>query len=527
MKAQKFVVTDENGKPFIMIAGEVHNSASSSAEFMEHIWDQGKELGLNSLLLPVSWELIEPEEGHFSFSLIDQLIEQARKRQMRIGFLWFGAWKNAQCSYAPSWVKKNLARFPRAEVEKGKNKIGLKDFYGFPYTTLSYLSEETNKADKKAFLEFLKHLKEKDKKNKTVVLVQIENETGLQGAGREHSVKADELFNQPVPKDFVDYMKNSLSSMKEDVKKAVEGGKKEGSWAEVFGECAEEIFSAYYIASYVEKLAKAGKEIYPLTYTVNCWLDKGAKPGVYPSGGPVGRMMEVWKYVGKDIDAVSPDIYVPNFCQICEEYKKLDNPLLIPETAIHSYAGIRLVYTIGHYHAWCFSPFGFEDMGKPFGVIQGFLFGMDISDPLLKTPQNPVEYAYYAKTLDSMKEMLASKYSTSSLQAVSSEKKDQDTMVFSSFGFKVMRDLPYFNRKDSVCLILEKEEGEFFILGHTSMVIPFSVDPEKPNVDILEMEDGQFIEGKWHADRRLNGDESSSILLIEPSLVHLKLFNYR
>ena len=28
-----------DGKPFIMIAGEVHNSDSSSPEYMEHIWE--------------------------------------------------------------------------------------------------------------------------------------------------------------------------------------------------------------------------------------------------------------------------------------------------------------------------------------------------------------------------------------------------------------------------------------------------------------------------------------------------------
>ncbi|MCI2068056.1 MAG: DUF5597 domain-containing protein [Bacilli bacterium] len=526
MNTKQFMIRDENGKPFIMVAGEVHNSASSSAEFMEHIWDQGKELGLNSLLLPVTWELLEPEEGHFDFSLVDKLILQARSREMKIGFLYFGAWKNAQCMYAPSWVKEDLNRFPRAEVEKGKNKVALKDFYGFPYTSLSYLGEETNKADKKAFIALMKHLKEVDEKEKTVLYVQIENETGLQGAGREHSLKADELFNKKVPAEFVSYMKNSLSSMTEDVRKAVEEGKEEGSWEEVFGACAEEIFSAFYIASYVEKLAKAGKEIYPLPFSVNCWLDKGAKAGIYPSGGPVSRMMEVWKYVAKDVDVVSPDIYVQNFCQICEEYQKLNNPLMIPETAIHSYAALRLVYTIGHYHAWCYSPFGFEDMGKPFNAFQGFLFGMDTSDPLLKTPQNPLEYAYYAKAIDSMKDLLASKYSTSSLQAISSEEKGKDTLLFSSFGFKVIMNVQLFSRKDGVCLIVEKEKNEFFILGHTAMIVPFSTDKEKPNIDILELEDGKFVDGQWQKDRRLNGDEAS-ITLNEPSLIRIKLFSYK
>ena len=128
-------------RPFIMISGDVHNSNSSSVEYMEQVWDKAEELGMNSLLLPVTWEMIEPEEGLFDFNLVDGLIEHAIRRNKKLGFLWFGAWKNAQCYYAPTWVKTDLARFKHAEVEKGKNFSHLKDFHGMPYTSLSYLCE--------------------------------------------------------------------------------------------------------------------------------------------------------------------------------------------------------------------------------------------------------------------------------------------------------------------------------------------------------------------------------------------------
>ena len=118
MNSKRTVLTAD-GKPFIAIAGEVHNSSSSSAEYMESVWKRAEELGLNTLLLPVTWELTEPVEGQFSFELVDTLIEQARSFQMKIIFLWFGTWKNAQCMYAPEWVKKDMKRFPRAQVEKG------------------------------------------------------------------------------------------------------------------------------------------------------------------------------------------------------------------------------------------------------------------------------------------------------------------------------------------------------------------------------------------------------------------------
>lgn len=192
MNSRRTVLT-VGGKPFIAIAGEVHNSSSSSVKYMENIWKQAKETGLNTLLLPVTWELTEPVEGQFSFELVDALIAQAKKYHMKIIFLWFGTWKNAQCMYAPEWVKKDLKRFPRAQVEKGKNKTRLSNFYGLEYTTLSYLGEETRHADAKAFAEVMKHLKKVDSEARTVIAVQVENETGLHGAAREYSDEADFL----------------------------------------------------------------------------------------------------------------------------------------------------------------------------------------------------------------------------------------------------------------------------------------------------------------------------------------------
>ena len=124
-RGNKQVLTVD-GKPFFMLAGEVHNSDSSSPAYMEHIWDLADSMGMNTLLLPVSWEMTEPEEGIFDFSVPEKLIGQARNRGMHIVFLWFGSWKNAECMYAPAWVKQDLRRFPRAQIEKGKNKANRK-----------------------------------------------------------------------------------------------------------------------------------------------------------------------------------------------------------------------------------------------------------------------------------------------------------------------------------------------------------------------------------------------------------------
>ena len=278
-----------NDEPFILLAGEVHNSNSSSVEYMEGVWDRAEELGMNCLLLPVTWELTEPEEGVFDFSLVDGLIAQARARDKKIVFLWFGAWKNAQCYYAPAWVKRDTKRFRRAEVEKGKKFTRIEAFHGMSYSTLSYLCDATREADARAFAELMRHIRAADEAESTVIAVQVENETGLMGAAREHSDEADALFAGKVPKEFADYMKAHTDTMAEDIAAAVKAGAAQGSWEEVFGSAAEELFSAYHVAGYVGAVAAAGKAAYPLPMTANCWLNQGGGAGTYPSGGPVAR----------------------------------------------------------------------------------------------------------------------------------------------------------------------------------------------------------------------------------------------
>ena len=529
--------------PMILLAGEIHNSDSSSPAYMEHIWDAAEKLGMNALLLPVTWEMTEPEEGRFDFSVPKALIDQARERGMKIVFLWFGSWKNAECMYAPAWVKQDLNRFPRAQIEKGKNKTGRQISPDIPakvpYTTLSYLGKETAEADAKAFAALMSFLKEYDGKRQTVVAVQVENETGLLGAAREVSDDADALFGGDVPGDFAAYMKAHTETMVPDIRAAVEAGKEAGSWTDVFGTAAAEIFSAYHVAGFVETVAAAGKAAYPLPMTVNCWLDQGGAPGSYPSGGPVSRVHEVWDFRAPSIDVYGADIYVPYFRKVCDEFTRRGQALFIPETATHSYAAPRLLYTVGHYHAMCYSPFGFDDIGKPFSAVQGFLFGMDVNDPALKTPQNAEEYGAISRMLRAMMPMVAAAYGTDRLQAVSAE---TDPPIPHPSGQPLLAQSPMMNfgsfcvtavfqgmgstRADGACLCLKVNETECWLIGNACQVYLSSGDAEKPNLDLLLVEEGEFRNGEWRPGRRLNGDETAFMSMDRPSVWHLKFFTY-
>ena len=129
-----------DNKPFLILGGELGNSSASSNEYMRPIWPKLKQMNLNTVIAPVYWELMEPLEGQFNFSLVDSLIKNARLFKMKLVILWFGAWKNSMSCYAPAWVKTNTSRFPR-----------ILDKSGGPQEIITPFNKNNLEADKKAF----------------------------------------------------------------------------------------------------------------------------------------------------------------------------------------------------------------------------------------------------------------------------------------------------------------------------------------------------------------------------------------
>lgn len=89
-----------HNKPFLMLGGELSNSATPDKERMEVIWPRLAERNINTVLAPVYWELLEPVEGKFDFTLVEAMITQARASDLKLVLLWFGTWKNSM-SFAP------------------------------------------------------------------------------------------------------------------------------------------------------------------------------------------------------------------------------------------------------------------------------------------------------------------------------------------------------------------------------------------------------------------------------------------
>lgn len=350
-----------DGKPFVMLAGELHNSSASGVEYMRGIWPRLKVLGLNTVLAPVSWELLEPEEGRFDFTFPDELVDLARKHDQKLVLLWFGSWKNGVSSYAPGWVLKDTKRFPRA---RGSSNQNTKDI-------LSTLSQASLAADAKAFAMLMKHLKKIDGRRHTVIMVQVENEVGIKPEIRDLSDEAGTAYRGEVPQELLAYLAKNKETLHPDLlaRWGKSGFAGKGNWADVFGGGpeAEEIFSAWHYARYIDQVAVSGQAEYPLPMYVNAWLASGF--GTYPSGGPVAHMHDVWKAAAPHIAVLTPDIYVGEFKEVCGAYSRGGNPLMVPEARKDDESAARAWWVIAQHSGLCFSPFGIDSVREDHPLV--------------------------------------------------------------------------------------------------------------------------------------------------------------
>lgn len=534
-----------HGMPFlILVGGELGNSSAACPQDIERIFPKLKKMGLNTVLVPVYWDLTEPVEGQFDFTLTDKALQQARENDLKIVFLWFGAWKNSMSCYAPLWFKENHKKYPRAYTQSGK-----------PLEIASAFSEAVYEADHHAFSQWMQHIATADKEEGTVIMIQIENEIGMLEDARDYSREANKIFNAPVPAEFMTYLQKNKKALHPQMLKKWEsqGCKKQGYWQEVFGAdiYTDEIFMAWHYAKYVEGLAQTARSIYNIPLYVNAAMNsRGRKPGEYPSAGPLAHLIDVWHCGAPSIDILAPDLYDNGFTDWVARYKLHNNPLFIPEIRLTDNNSVRAFYIFGEHDAIGISPFSIED-------------GSD-------SPNSPLVQSY-AKLTELMP--LLTKYQGKGLMKgllFDSENKeriiaDDDLTITARHFFTLPWDPRATNGSiwpEGGGILLKLSKNEYIVAG-SGIVLEFAKTSEKQTIEKQKQlgEDGFALrndqiktkhdkfkgmrcgigyvdevkvdkDGKLHYVRRLNGDQDHQgrhvrISVGDFKILHVQLYEYQ
>jgi hypothetical protein len=499
-----------DGKPFLILGGELHNSSSSSLAYMKPLWPILAEKKLNTVLAAVSWELIEPEEGKFDFTLVDGLIHGARQNQMHLVLLWFGSWKNGVSSYPPYWVKTDSKRFPLVQDKSGKT-LNILSTFGAP----------TRDADARAFGALMRHIREVDGKEHTVVMMQVENEVGVLGESRDFSPAAKDAFEGQVPGELMNYIqqhRDTLASELLEVWKA-NAIKTSGTWTQVFGEATwspDSIFMAWNYAHYINKVAETGKAEYNIPMYVNAWLDgPNARPGQYPSGGPLPQVADIWRAGAPSIDFQSPDIYPANFDEICERFTRNGNPLFIPETVAGLRGAENALNVFLKRNGIGFSPFGIESSG--FGSRGQGTPGNPSQNPLAQT-YAILDYVALEILNAQGKNMIAFLESSDSNSPPQIVKLGDYTLNItygvppaSGRGMRGFGSSAAFLSTPNASparFVICCGPGDYLFVGGPMSVTFTPNAPGSGTTQLASFDESMCVDGRWVSGRRLNGDET-------------------
>lgn len=534
-----------NDRPMLMIGGELGNSSASTPEDVKRTFSHLHKLGLNTVLVPVSWELIEPQEGKYDMGTLDAILSEASRNELKVVLLWFGAWKNSMSCYAPEWFKRDVKRFPRAHTSDGK-----------PVEEASSLSKNVLEADKRAFCRVMEYLRDHDAEKQTVIMVQVENEIGMIEVPRDYSADATRLYQSAVPKQLTDYLKKHQASLHPYLKGKLQPQAKAGAnWAQLFGDdiYTEEIFQTWTYATYVEQIAKAGREIYNLPMYVNVALNsRGRKPGQYPSGGPLAHLIDLWHCGAPSIDVLGVDIYDKGIKSWLAKYYLPNNPLFVPEIRLEDKDAMYALYAFGHHGAMGFCPFSIEDYPLTTTSNAHDWKQMDLSkdDQLnvfsaVGTSLSPLVAAY--QLLRQAEPLILERQGTKDMDAVLLDNEQREAEIVTPDGIRLTIKHSYTlgwepGAKDAkwpetACIILRLGKEDYLVIG-SGVVLTYSPAESSTTwqkgdkrIGLAKCEEVEIVDGKQRIIRYLNGDQTHQgrhvrIPVGQFQIQHFKLYRY-
>ena len=500
-----------DGKPMLLLAHELSNTGATSVAYMKPAWPKIVDAKLNSVLAGVSWNQIEPQEGKFDFTVLDGIIRDARAYNQRLVLLWFASWKNGQSSNLPDWVKRDYERFPRVQIVGatwpvfGGGSGQPRALFSGSIELLSPLGDASRDADARAFAALMRHVKAVDGQQHTVIMIQVENEVGIQGDTRDRSPVANKAFDGPVPKELMDYLQQHKDNLIPVLRKVWEGTgfKTSGTWEEVFGKGrpTEEIFMAWHFARYIGRVVDAGKAEYPIPMFTNCPQSGiGREPAPVKggqSGGPMPDVFDVWRAGAPRIDIFGVDVYGFDFAMMTERFTQSGNPLLIPETVGGLEGAARALYAFGRYDSISFSPMngGIDRRLTPdYELIAGY----DILTQL-----TPLILGHQGK---------------GTMTAVMLQPKDAPQKIkLGNYTLQVAFVAPRAGTRGAPppepptlagALFIQTGPDEYFVAGF-GVSISFSPNtPGLPLAGLATVEEGAFVNGRWVPGRQLAGDDT-------------------
>ena len=504
-----------DGAPFVMLGAQAHNSSNYPLA-LEQVWPAIRDMHANTLEIAVAWEQIEPVEGKFDFSYVDTLLTQARQNKVRLVLLWFGTWKNTGPQYMPAWAKFDNQRFPRNVDQDGNTN-----------RSHSPHGAETLKADKKAFVALMKHLKQADQAQQTVIMVQVENEVGTYELARDFGARAQAAFAQDVPQAVLEHKKSPVPLAAK------------GSWSQVYGPYADEYFHAYSVASYIEEIAKAGRAEYNLPMYVNNALRDPLAPLApwnknFASGGPTFDVIDIYKAAAPHIDLAAPDVYDPasnKFKATMDLFQRPDNPLLVPEISnAPTYA--RYAYDVLGRGAIGFAPFGID-----YADYSNFPLGAQATDKTMVEPFGKI----YAAFRPMARQWAKWAYEGRTRGVAENDARAPHTVALSNWTLTVSFREWQFGEKEWALnggalppdtgkpnggvAIAELGDNEFIVVGQ-KVRLKFGAAGTNAGKPALyaRVEEGYFDgAGKWIIKRNWNGDQTDFGINLTTNPVVLKV----